>query len=211
MVCPVADGVAIAWAVSEHLINLGAATLFATHFAQLSELAALYPTARLWHFEAAVRGGARQRLEFTYRLLPGAQTGSHYGLTLASAVCMPPHVIAEARRIVAAVDADARQPAGPITPEPQSSGLRTGAGPSTGAATGSEQRKEGDGGGSCEARRALRSLAHRVQCVARAWAGDPGGVDLAAQLAPLQREARQLLAPAGGLGDSGAGASGASG
>ena len=211
MVCPAADGVAIAWAISEHLINLGASTLFATHFAQLSELAALYPTARLWHFEAAVRGGARQRLDFTYRLLPGAQAGSHYGLTLASAVCMPPHVAAEARRIVAAVDAAARQPTGRITPEPHSSGSRTGAGPSTGAATGSGHETGEEGGGSCEARRAQRSLAHRVQCVARAWAGDPCGVDLAAQLAPLQREARQLLAPAGCLGDSRAGASGASG
>jgi DNA mismatch repair ATPase MutS len=45
-----ADGVAIAWAVSEELIGLGAYTLFATHFTALSELAELYPNAMLWHF-----------------------------------------------------------------------------------------------------------------------------------------------------------------
>lgn len=45
-----ADGIAIAWAVSEELIGLGAYTLFATHFTALSELAGLYPNAKLWHF-----------------------------------------------------------------------------------------------------------------------------------------------------------------
>ena len=44
------DGIAIAWAVSEELIGLGAYTLFATHFTALSQLAELYPNAQLWHF-----------------------------------------------------------------------------------------------------------------------------------------------------------------
>ena len=44
------DGIAIAWAVSEELIGLGAYTLFATHFTALSQLAELYANAQLWHF-----------------------------------------------------------------------------------------------------------------------------------------------------------------
>ena len=44
------DGIAIAWAVSEELIGLGAYSLFATHFTALSQLAELYPNAQLWHF-----------------------------------------------------------------------------------------------------------------------------------------------------------------
>ena len=36
--------------MSEELIGLGAYTLFATHFTALSELAELYPNAKLWHF-----------------------------------------------------------------------------------------------------------------------------------------------------------------
>ena len=55
---------------------------------------------------------------------------------------------------------------------------------------------------SCEARRALYSLAHRVRCVAQAWADNPGSMDLPAQLGPLQREARQLQAAEGGPGSS---------
>ena len=38
-----ADGVGLAWAVGEALAARGAPTLFATHFPQLAELAALYP------------------------------------------------------------------------------------------------------------------------------------------------------------------------
>lgn len=45
------DGVAIAWAVCEKLLQLRCATLFATHFVQLSELAALYPAAKLWRLK----------------------------------------------------------------------------------------------------------------------------------------------------------------
>lgn len=82
-----ADGVAIAWAVSEHLIQLGVATLFATHFAQLAELGALYPNTRLWHFEAKTgsgggASGARERLMFTHRLLPGTQAGCQHELIM---------------------------------------------------------------------------------------------------------------------------------
>lgn len=205
----IADGVAIAWAVSEHLISLGTATLFATHFAQLSDLATLYPNARLWHFEATASAGARARLTFTHRLLPGSPAGSHYGLTLASSVCMPPRVVQEARRIATAVDAAA------APPSPQGSSraprhsasrpARSSDSPSRGAsgassrAAGSSGRRPQEAAG-CEARRALYSLAHRARCVAQAWAGNPAGVDLAAQLGPLQQEARQLLGPGGGLG-----------
>ncbi len=43
--------------MSEELIGLGAYTLFATHFTALSELAELYPNAKLWHF--SVEGSAQ--------------------------------------------------------------------------------------------------------------------------------------------------------
>jgi DNA mismatch repair protein MSH4 len=46
-----ADGIAIAWAVAEALIALGARTLLATHFLELAELEKIYPQARAWHFE----------------------------------------------------------------------------------------------------------------------------------------------------------------
>lgn len=45
------DGVAIAWAVSEELIANRVPTLFATHFEQLMELPAMYPSAKLWRLQ----------------------------------------------------------------------------------------------------------------------------------------------------------------
>ena len=74
----------VAWAVCEHFISLGAATLFATHFSALSELAALYPTAKLWHFGLDACSGTSVR--YAHRLLPSSAAPAHYGLLLAPAV-----------------------------------------------------------------------------------------------------------------------------
>jgi hypothetical protein len=93
-----ADGVAIAWAVSEHLIGLGAATLFATHFPQLAELTALYPNCRAWHLHVDT---SRSRLDFRWRLRPGCNDAGHYGLLLAKSVGFPEDVLSQAGRVVA--------------------------------------------------------------------------------------------------------------
>ncbi len=85
----VADGVAIAWAVSEHLIGAGVFTLFATHFAPLGELAHMYPNCKQWHFGV---DPTAQGLEHQYghKLLPGEGAAVHYGLLMAPAVCTIP-------------------------------------------------------------------------------------------------------------------------
>jgi len=59
-----ADGIAIAWAISEELIGLGAYALFATHFTALSELADLYPNAKLWHFSVERSAQVRSLAQF---------------------------------------------------------------------------------------------------------------------------------------------------
>lgn len=46
-----ADGVALSWSMSEYLLALGAHVLLATHFRQLEELAALYPSCKLWRMQ----------------------------------------------------------------------------------------------------------------------------------------------------------------
>lgn len=48
------DGVGIAWAMCEYLVNLRAATLLATHFKRMEELAALYPACKLWHMQVGL-------------------------------------------------------------------------------------------------------------------------------------------------------------
>jgi DNA mismatch repair protein MSH4 len=93
-----ADGVGVAWAVSEQLISLGAHTLFATHFGQLTELAALYPSAKAWHLAV---DASRNRLDFSWRLRPGAsEDAGHYGLLLARAVGFPEEVLQAAEEVV---------------------------------------------------------------------------------------------------------------
>lgn len=80
---------AIAWAVSEHLIGVGAFTLFATHFSPLGELAHMYPNCKQWHFGV---DPAAQGLEHQYghKLLPGEGAAVHFGLLMAPAVCTIP-------------------------------------------------------------------------------------------------------------------------
>ena len=92
-----ADGVGLAWAVGEQLLSAGAPTLFATHFGQLAELAALYPAAKAWHFDV---DASRNRLHFSWRLRPGANEAGHYGLLLAAAVGFPPDVLQAAEEVV---------------------------------------------------------------------------------------------------------------
>ncbi|GAB4817899.1 hypothetical protein N2152v2_004945 [Parachlorella kessleri] len=101
-----ADGVGIAWAVSEHLIGLGTSTLFATHFPQLAELAAVYPNCRAWHLDVDT---SRNKLNFSWRLKAGSNDAGHYGLMLAQSVGFPETVLTEAQRIITALDESEEQ------------------------------------------------------------------------------------------------------
>ncbi|XP_058190184.1 DNA mismatch repair protein MSH4 isoform X5 [Rhododendron vialii] len=55
------DGFAIAWSCCEHLLPLKAYTIFATHMENLSELATIYPNAKILHFHVDVKSN---RLDF---------------------------------------------------------------------------------------------------------------------------------------------------
>ena len=81
------DGIAIAWAIAEELICIGALTYFATHFAQLGQLAQLYPNCQLWHFGVNVSNG----MDFTWQLKHGQDNDFHYGLLLAPLVGLLVH------------------------------------------------------------------------------------------------------------------------
>ena len=77
------DGIALAWAISEHLISTGAYTLAATHFALLTELEAVYPNCSAWHFEVDT---SDRRMRFCWKLRRGSMSTRHYGLLLAPMV-----------------------------------------------------------------------------------------------------------------------------
>ncbi|MFZ5585687.1 MAG: DNA mismatch repair protein MutS [Thermodesulfobacteriota bacterium] len=116
------DGMSIAWAVAEHLHDLdgvGVKTLFATHYHELTELAASHP--RVKNFNVAVkeyRGG----IVFLRRLAPGGVNRS-YGLAVARLAGLPAPVLERARQILKQLEngggpgGDGRAPAGPPSPQ----------------------------------------------------------------------------------------------
>ena len=67
------DGQALAWAIAEQLVDRGALTLFVTHYAKLTQLGALYPSASRLSDDAwwAPRGVVRaSRTHLARRALP---------------------------------------------------------------------------------------------------------------------------------------------
>jgi len=91
------DGLSIAWAVAEHLHNsVGAKTLFATHYHELTELAATLP--RVKNFNVAVREWHDQVI-FLHKILPGG-TDKSYGIQVARLAGLPKEVITRAKEVL---------------------------------------------------------------------------------------------------------------
>jgi DNA mismatch repair protein MutS len=94
------DGLAIAWAVAEHLHGSGPRgprTLFATHYHQLTELSLTLPRAR--NFTVAVREWEQQIL-FLRTIVPGGADRS-YGIQVAQLAGLPAATLARAREVLA--------------------------------------------------------------------------------------------------------------
>ncbi|HSJ09204.1 MAG TPA: DNA mismatch repair protein MutS, partial [Longimicrobiales bacterium] len=91
------DGVSIAWAVTEHLHeHVGAKTVFATHYHELTQLADLLSA--LVNFNVAVRE-VGDDIIFLHHLQPGGADRS-YGIEVGRLAGLPPHVVARAREIL---------------------------------------------------------------------------------------------------------------
>ncbi len=123
------DGLSIAWAVSEYLLDeerMGAKTLFATHYHELVELASKYKRAK--NYNVAVHEDG-QKVTFLRKVVPGGADQS-YGIHVARLAGLPQAVISRAQQILEvleqhniSVEADAAtgQPpkANPKMPKPQ--------------------------------------------------------------------------------------------
>lgn len=102
------DGVAIAWAVAEHLAHrTRALVLFVTHFAELQRLAALYDTVRLCHMRVervprAHGGGTALRSHF--QLTDGPNDIASYGIDVARDAGLPPAMVCDSASHVEAAD-----------------------------------------------------------------------------------------------------------
>ncbi len=92
-----ADGLAIAWASLERLSEIGAYTLFATHYFELTQLAERLPRAANFHVAAREESGG---LVFYHQVLPGPSSKS-YGLEVARMAGVPPEVVARAEEVLA--------------------------------------------------------------------------------------------------------------
>ncbi|MCP4447657.1 MAG: DNA mismatch repair protein MutS [Myxococcales bacterium] len=95
------DGVSIAWAVSEYLHDaIGARTLFATHYHELTRLAVTRP--RVANYSVAVKE-VNGRIVFLRQVVPGGANRS-YGVDVARLAGLPRSVIARSRQILAELD-----------------------------------------------------------------------------------------------------------
>ena len=106
------DGVSIAWSVSEHLHDaIGCKTVFATHYHELTQLAAELPAVR--NFTVAVREVGDQVL-FLHTLIPGAADRS-YGIEVGRLAGLPQPVITRAKSVLALLEGDGAQMAARLT------------------------------------------------------------------------------------------------
>jgi len=91
------DGLAIAWAVVEHLeSHTRAKTLFATHYHELTDLAELLPGVKNYHVSVKESGS---NIVFLRKVEPGSADKS-YGVEVARLAGLPPAVIERAREIL---------------------------------------------------------------------------------------------------------------
>lgn len=91
------DGLALAWATLEFLHEqIGARTLFATHYHELTMLAEKLP--RLGNLRVSVKESA-QGIVFLHRIEPGAASKS-YGIEVARLAGLPQRVIERARQVL---------------------------------------------------------------------------------------------------------------
>jgi DNA mismatch repair protein MutS len=105
------DGLSLAWSIVEHLHNqIGAKTLFATHYHELTELAARLP--RLKNYNVAVREWHDQ-IVFLRRIVEGG-TDKSYGIQVARLAGVPKNVLDRAKEILRNLEESELTPEGTV-------------------------------------------------------------------------------------------------
>jgi DNA mismatch repair protein MutS len=105
------DGLSLAWSIVEYLHQVvGAKTLFATHYHELTELAGRLP--RLQNFNVAVREW-RDQVVFLHKIMPGG-TDKSYGIQVARLAGVPRSVIERAKEILRNLEESELTPEGNI-------------------------------------------------------------------------------------------------
>ena len=105
------DGLSLAWSIVEHLHNqIGAKTLFATHYHELTELSARLP--RLQNFNVAVREW-RDAIVFLRKIVPGG-TDKSYGIQVARLAGVPREILERAKQILGNLEESELTPEGNV-------------------------------------------------------------------------------------------------
>lgn len=97
------DGLSIAWAVAEALVEKdgsGVKTLFATHYHELTELAKTHD--RVQNYSVAVKEW-NETIIFLYKLIKGG-TSRSYGIQVAALAGVPDQVVTRAQEILKRID-----------------------------------------------------------------------------------------------------------
>jgi DNA mismatch repair protein MutS len=100
------DGLAIAWAMIEHLAEIGAKTMFATHYHQLNALADQLPTVANFRVSVEEFG---DDIVWTHRVLPGG-TDRSYGIHVARMAGVPGAVLRRSAEILADLEQKTEAP-----------------------------------------------------------------------------------------------------
>ncbi|HET9604042.1 MAG TPA: DNA mismatch repair protein MutS [Gemmatimonadales bacterium] len=109
------DGVAIAWAVTEHLHDhIGCKTMFATHYHELMQLPERLAHARNCNVAVQESGGT---VVFLHRLMPGG-TDRSYGVHVAQLAGLPDAVVQRAREVLGTLEGEHRVVPGAPPPPP---------------------------------------------------------------------------------------------
>ncbi|MBP9903652.1 MAG: DNA mismatch repair protein MutS [Verrucomicrobia subdivision 3 bacterium] len=105
------DGLSLAWSIVEHLHHaVGAKTLFATHYHELTELALRLP--RLKNFNVAVREW-RDAIVFLRKIVAGG-TDKSYGIQVARLAGVPKEVLERAKQILVNLEESELTPEGNV-------------------------------------------------------------------------------------------------
>jgi DNA mismatch repair protein MutS len=107
------DGLSLAWSIVEYLHNqVGAKTLFATHYHELTELSGRLP--RLKNFNVAVREWHDQIVFL--RKIVGGGTDKSYGIQVARLAGVPRPVLERAKQILGNLEESELTPEGDVRP-----------------------------------------------------------------------------------------------
>ena len=91
------DGLSLAWSITEHIHQvIGAKTLFATHYHELTALAQLFP--RIKNYNVAVREWS-DKVIFLRKIVEGA-TDRSYGIQVARLAGIPAGVLGRAKEVL---------------------------------------------------------------------------------------------------------------